>query len=924
MKNIKKKIFFIAIFVLSILVLPISKPKNITSSASTKIPSYFYITTKNGPISDDLISIEKNKDNPLENMTYIYVEDTVTIGIKPFDYRYELPKDEDISNNFYRKATNIEISKDSQEYINYLNDDKEYKYLSFYYPITVYNADGTHFIQNKQFYFRILIDTITPPKPDGGEPYTIEYIKIYENQPMSVTSTSILSTLQTNAVRFFNNEDSLVIEITDSYTLKSFKNNTETSINIPVYSWASNTPSNMNMVFVKAPVRFANQEEDVVEFNTFKDLDPSTNTYKETETDNWLQKEQSFTKVSITFLTNTYEYSESNPLYFNINFNGFLYEYRLYSKDGYLFVTYIDEIRYNTAIEENDEEEKQKAIFNLATSSDLSKVVGSSQTFSMTFTYRGRYNFEVYDNTYVYGIKEANYYSTSFYVKDDSASQDEYITFAKENSHFMELFARKNPNATPAKVFACYENFYDNFVKNPANRSVVEQINKAVRVNIAININEFKNAFNLKYPKVSESELEELQYSFYDEFISDRANNADIIDRIETLAVDRAKSVYINTAKQNITFKAAYDAAHPDLTDEKVIMLYNDFYNLFLTDEYYTTEQYLTDENYKNSTVTLGSYKSIIDSIDYATKTNLLFNNIYILSQTIDDNNKPIKYIVNNATLNNSVLTTIKNLSDFGIEGITLSDVISKIDVTYTEFGTNNNIVTTTTHSIEEIEEFIEKNGEYFLSFGSDGYYQVKIYNRNKTKVIDYNFTIVKLTKVNYTIDGITYTADRMYYTDTRNYSKFINNKDPLTMVIGIDTIDSTNETALNITFENKYQITYGVIAVDISFSFNEEDPTIMYISFKGVGDLQVSVEVNGVTTNYVFNSEKGRGSLTVQEYGVYKVTLKDNMGTFGSNSYNFAKKMNTSSLVLIVLSSILGVFIAAFIFMVRGRVKTR
>ena len=35
--------------------------------------------------------------------------------------------------------------------------------------------------------------------------------------------------------------------------------------------------------------------------------------------------------------------------------------------------------------------------------------------------------------------------------------------------------------------------------------------------------------------------------------------------------MDRSKTVYINTAKQNPSFKNAYDSAHPDLTDEKVV-----------------------------------------------------------------------------------------------------------------------------------------------------------------------------------------------------------------------------------------------------------------------------------------------------------------------------------------------------------------
>ena len=445
MKNIKKKVFFIAIFILSLLLFPVTNTSNnAVAAGDNEILKHFFIVSDGETVTDDFISTVVDEETR-KSTTYICVNDTVTIGLKPFEYKYALIEDdEDINNNFYQKITPIEILKSSEEYQTFLTSEETYPSLTFKYD-------------NKTYYFATETKTIKPP-PDIGEEYTKTFLRLYDVKPISQYSTPLISTENTNAIRYFEDDNAIRIEIVESYTLSNFSQ-IETAINIPTLNW-STTPQDNKLVFIKNPVRFSNNEEPVVNFDTFKNLNPSTMNYDYEESLNWLQKEQSFTKVSLTFLTNTYTFSESSPLYFKINFNGFIYDYKLYAKDGNLYVTYIDEIRYNNAIKAEqtakDDFERQealkaknKSIFQLATSSDLSKIVNSSQQFSMTFTYRGRYSFEVYDSTYLYGIKNANYFSTSFYIKDDSASIEEYIETSKNNADFMQLFEAVNPNATP-------------------------------------------------------------------------------------------------------------------------------------------------------------------------------------------------------------------------------------------------------------------------------------------------------------------------------------------------------------------------------------------------------------------------------------------------------------------------------------------
>lgn len=722
MKNIKKLVFFAMVFIMSIgffQVINISNTNKKTNAAPVTptityekdVLSYMNISTNGQNLSRNNISIN-------DTGVYVLANDSITINLKPFSVRYGYSSEEAAYKDYYTNTKRIVIDTTSEDY------EKSFEY------------------NGKTYYFEILTKNITGSKPT--QITTVRYMAFYENKPLqAAATTAIMTTLNTDIINYYENTDNITIEIVESFSLKTSDLIKSSNFEILVYKSAQvSIPVTCKITFLKSIVRFANAENPVVEFSTYKNRDPETTLYNYQETDNWLQKEQTFSKVDLSFLNSQYEYSEDNPLYFNINFNGFVYKYTMFSKDGNLYVRYVDEI---------GKKENQ-----LATSVDLSKIVTSHTNFSMIFTYRGRYFVEIYDSTYVFGFKTPNYYSTSFYVKDDS-----------------------------------------------------------------------------------------------------------------------------------------FDPS-------------------------------------------------------------LLFDNIYVLAQTIDEESNPIDYIVNGATLNNNVTASVKNLSGFA-DGITISDIASRIDITYTEFGNSDNLPNTTRYYLKNEEEidisqenngkmvivdrfylqdFLrimrENNDEFTNSFSSDGYYQIRIYNSNElyTNIddadpIEYNFTIVKQAKTTYTIKGVIYQTDKPYYTDIRHYSQIINNSDPIRFHIALNKTQESVEQKLNISFQNDYSIIYGMQQVSLTFKVNEDAKTLV-ITCLGVGDMVVDVTFNNLTTTYNLNSEQNNSTISVTEYGTYTVSLKDSMGTSTVSSYKYAKKMNISTIILISLSAVVVLAVVIFIVSVRGKVRTR
>ena len=749
MKNIKKSLLFAMVLVMLIgffQVLCLNKNVNAIDDPVVKpvidkdFLSYMSISEKGQTLTSSNVSIT-------DDGIYIIANDAVTINLQPFSTRYGYSSNENAYKDFYKKTTTIEIERTFEDLGE--NDKPD---TSKDVPEGKKETTNKSFNYNgKTYYFEVFTDSIR--NPSTGHIATSEYLAFYNNPPISTSTSYVMTTKATSFITYTKTSEKYTINVVDSFSLKTESYTSTAQFEIIVYKTLGDSrPTNYTLNLLKSVVRFANAENPIVEFSTYKNRDSETNAYNYEETDNWLQKEQIFSKVDISFLNNTYEYAENNPLYFNINFNGFVYKYTLFAKNSKLYVRYVDEIKYNSA----SDEEKDKNVFELATDGNL-KEIASDQRFSMIFTYRGRYFVEFYDSTYKLGFKTPNYYSTSFYVKDDTAD------------------------------------------------------------------------------------------------------------------------------------------------------------------------------------------------------TTNLFNNIYVLAETTDDEFNPIEYIVNGATLNNNVTASIKNLADFPSDDISISDIASRIDITYTEFGNSDNLPNTTRYYLrpqEDIDISKENNGKmvivgrYYLndfmeilennnneftnSFSSDGYYQIRIYKADELYTfidyadpVEYNFTIVKQAKTTYTINGVIYSTDRPYYTDVRSYHQIIDNSDPIRFNVAFNNEVETKETKLNISFQNDYKIIYGKQQVNLTFTENTDAKTLV-ITCLGVGDMVVNVTFNDVTTTYNLNSENGNSTIAVTEYGTYTVSFSDSMGTSTTGTFKYAKKMNISTIILISLSSFIAVAVIVFIISVRGKVKTR
>ncbi len=331
------------------------------------------------------------------NVNYIVsVNDAFSINFKPLEFRYSLSYSG--ASNYSVKTTTIPLKAGAESF--------EYEGITYYFRL----------------YTRTL--NIYRIDPASSSAIPIVYSQNNENELIKFTTDAYLNE-NTNRYDTYVNE----IILTNSITLNSdsaqINGNYEYPVSIGVYTTSTSTQAQQyTLTITKPAITFANNEEAIANFASFKIGGYSEN-------DNWLKPEQSFNRLELTFLSNKYNYSENNPLYFNINYNGFVYTFNVYSKiygtQEYLFVNYSD----------SSNEDPNKRLSHLATElishttngnivyePDPNNSVISNNNFTMTFEKRGRYEIEFYDNTHLLGSSNANYYSTSFYVKDDSGTVD--------------------------------------------------------------------------------------------------------------------------------------------------------------------------------------------------------------------------------------------------------------------------------------------------------------------------------------------------------------------------------------------------------------------------------------------------------------------------------------------------------------------
>lgn len=324
------------------------------------------------------------------------------------------------------------------------------------------------------------------------------------------------------------------------------------------------------------------------------------------------------------------------------------------------------------------------------------------------------------------------------------------------------------------------------------------------------------------------------------------------------------------------------------------------------------------------------------------------FDNIYIIAQTQDDQANDIEYIVSTSTLNHNVKATIKNLTNLGTDAggqpIKLENVLEKIVVTKTIFVGGENVHTYETYTPADILKLVV-NGDLTFTYSEDAIYQIEIFKKDNPNAYKYyEFTIVKLTKVTFSVpilnedgeatkdaNGKTLlrndSASTAYLTDVHNYEMNILSTMDLSIKFSVSV--STFDETLKKTYVNKYSISYGVEQVSIEeyepvVEEGEEVVDALDIVCYGVGDLTITVHCNGKETVYTLNSEKKKNTLSFTEYGTYTIKIVDSMGTTETYVFEFEKKLNMSAIILIVLSSIIVLVVVLFILKARSKLATR
>lgn len=358
---------------------------------------------------DNLKHVDNDNDGRLDT-SYIIANNSITIEFKPLEYSYSTNYSS-ISSNFYTpKPETIELTKEADE-----------------------DSFPTTFTYKEQEYSYVI---------SSDDKITVKNTKTNS----SVTESELIS--------ITDDENTRTISIITSYTLTAEAPNTK-------FKFSANNSN----VLLSTTEYVLNFERPIVDFKTDRII--YFVAYGQDMNDqifinNDLKDELSYENVKLQFTNNNY--TKNNPLYFEINHNGFIYTFTLYNEtiEGtkLLFVEYYDEQRgeNNTSLASKFDEEGFAVTTIPAFNSD-----GSSNMFTIDFKETGRYEVSVYDSTYLLlknqpqtiekeitnenGEKETitettepddnkynyNFTSTSFYIKttdeegENSAFKNAYV-----------------------------------------------------------------------------------------------------------------------------------------------------------------------------------------------------------------------------------------------------------------------------------------------------------------------------------------------------------------------------------------------------------------------------------------------------------------------------------------------------------------
>ncbi len=267
-------------------------------------------------------------------------------------------------------------------------------------------------------------------------------INLYNSNGTQVLSSSNVS----QNLLYLTNDTELQLHIVDSYT---YHGQDDAELNF----YISSSPISIN--FVRPSVKFS--DNSAVKFITSIDGDTKFGQPA---------KDQEFNSVTLE-LTN-YSYTEYNPLYYNINYNGFNYLIKMYTKNGNFYANYTDTY---TEVDNSGNKRTIEHTTYLATgengSNPVSAPINSNNYFKITFNNTGRYEIKIYDSTYAKGLTNNNIKETSFYIKSNITSDFENIYMIAQkidsNGNLSDyIYSNTTQNSNILLTIKNLNNFKDN------------------------------------------------------------------------------------------------------------------------------------------------------------------------------------------------------------------------------------------------------------------------------------------------------------------------------------------------------------------------------------------------------------------------------------------------------------------------------
>ena len=241
----------------------------------------------------------------------------------------------------------------------------------------------------------------------NGTTYEFEYvINLSSNQvTIILNNTNIIVNGSSSDFLKFDYENHKLLCLT-SITWKAESNDSSMSFTVMTYGKYGQEYNEYIICFCK-PISILDGD-DFIKYNCFGfDAGDSESGY----TYSILPTEKIYNKVEVEFFKN---YTITNPLYFDVDYNGFVFNFVLYTENSKLVVNYLT--NYNNTKQDAD-------IENIATEyEDIDGILSTTNTYKLVFQKLGRYEITFYDSSYLLSTDPlmSNCLKTSFYIIENT------------------------------------------------------------------------------------------------------------------------------------------------------------------------------------------------------------------------------------------------------------------------------------------------------------------------------------------------------------------------------------------------------------------------------------------------------------------------------------------------------------------------